>query len=116
LTLVKNTGIAFGFFHGHEKLLFVLITLSLVILIAIAHRMAMAHSQPAAENLAGPPFLAHWGLALILGGAFGNWIDRIRFKAVIDFIDLRVWPVFNLADTAITIGVILYLILLVKKT
>ena len=53
--------------------------------------------------------------ALILGGAIGNWIDRIRFGAVIDFLDFRVWPVFNIADSAITIGVALYLLLLLKK-
>lgn len=53
--------------------------------------------------------------ALILGGAVGNWIDRLRFGAVIDFLDFRVWPVFNIADSAITLGVVLYLFLLLRK-
>lgn len=44
-------------------------------------------------------------LALQLGGALGNLIDRIRLGYVIDFIDLMIWPVFNVADIAITIGV-----------
>lgn len=44
------------------------------------------------------------GTALVLGGAIGNLIDRVRVGYVIDFIDLRFWPVFNLADTAITVG------------
>ncbi len=44
-------------------------------------------------------------LGLVLGGALGNLLDRIRTGGVLDFIDLRVWPVFNLADAAITVGV-----------
>ena len=47
------------------------------------------------------------GLCLILSGAIGNLIDRIRLGAVIDFLDFRIWPVFNIADSAITIGAIL---------
>ena len=45
---------------------------------------------------------------LILGGAVGNLIDRIRFGWVIDFFDFRIWPVFNPADCGITIGVIFF--------
>jgi len=46
-------------------------------------------------------------LSLILTGAIGNLIDRVRFGYVIDFLDFRIWPVFNIADSAITIGTIL---------
>jgi signal peptidase II len=46
-------------------------------------------------------------LILILGGTMGNLIDRTLFGCIIDFIDLRVWPVFNLADSFITIGALL---------
>ena len=46
------------------------------------------------------------GFSLILGGAIGNLIDRIVFGYVVDFIDLRMWPVFNIADSAITIGAV----------
>ena len=46
-------------------------------------------------------------LSMILSGAVGNLIDRLRLGAVIDFLDFRVWPVFNIADSAITIGAIL---------
>lgn len=97
LTLIKNTGIAFGLFREHPFLLFILISASLVIL-------SLWILLPRERN----PVLEK-SLALVLGGAFGNWIDRIRFGAVIDFLDFRVWPVFNLADAAITIGVALYL-------
>ena len=44
------------------------------------------------------------GLGLVLGGALGNLMDRLRYGGVVDFLDFRVWPVFNLADTAIFIG------------
>lgn len=58
-------------------------------------------------------------LALIVGGAMGNLLDRIRFGAVIDFLDFHWsalhWPAFNLADTAICIGVALYLFYFVKQ-
>jgi signal peptidase II len=47
------------------------------------------------------------GLMLILSGAIGNLIDRVLFLYVIDFIDFRIWPVFNIADSSITIGAFL---------
>lgn len=52
-------------------------------------------------------FIFKLSLSLILGGAIGNLIDRARFGFVVDFLDLRVWPVFNLADSVITIAAIL---------
>ncbi len=98
LTLVRNPGVAFGLFSSYAPLLFTIITMSLVFLFLVSNRSQGASS---AER---------WAISLILGGAVGNWIDRLRFAAVIDFIDFRIWPVFNLADTAITIGVGLYFI------
>ena len=103
LTLVRNPGVAFGLFSGYAPALFTVITVSLVFLFLIANR-THAKASPGTSNA------DRWALSLILGGAVGNWIDRLRFAAVIDFIDFRVWPVFNLADTAITIGVCFYFI------
>ena len=65
------------------------------------------------------PFLAS-GFALILGGAIGNLIDRIRFGKVVDFLDFYVrnhhWPAFNVADSAITVGITIFIFhLLFKK-
>ncbi len=111
LTLVYNRGIAFGLFNQHETLLLILITLSLLVLIILGFRIAR---KEASESTLGD-MVPRFGLALILGGAIGNWIDRLRYKAVIDFLDFRVWPVFNVADSAITIGVALYLLLFLKK-
>ena len=103
LTLVRNPGVAFGLFSGYAPALFTVITVSLVFLFLLANRSHGASAQ-------GTSSVDRWALSLILGGAIGNWIDRLRFAAVIDFIDFRVWPVFNLADTAITIGVGLYFV------
>ncbi|MFA5391625.1 MAG: signal peptidase II [Candidatus Omnitrophota bacterium] len=103
LTLVRNPGVAFGLFSDCAPVLFTVITISLVFLFLVANRSHSTASH-------GASTADRWALSLILGGAIGNWIDRLRFKAVIDFIDFRIWPVFNLADTAITIGVCLYFI------
>lgn len=101
LTLVRNPGVAFGLFSGYAPVLFTVITISLVLLFVIINRSHGAVEQGAFRA-------GRWALSLILGGAIGNWIDRLRFHAVIDFLDFRVWPVFNLADTAITVGVTIY--------
>lgn len=96
-TLVYNTGIAFGFFNQHPGFLFALISISILVLAAVG------------VNAAKTDRISLISFALILGGAIGNWLDRLRHHAVIDYLDFRVWPVFNLADTAITIGVILFI-------
>src|SRR3989344_5675775 len=54
-------------------------------------------------------------IGLLLGGTIGNLIDRISIGAVIDFIDFRIWPVFNVADSAVSVSVVLLIILLWKK-
>jgi signal peptidase II len=100
LTLVYNTGVAFGFFAGHLNLLLIFISLSILFLFFFSF------------SLTGESLNRQLCFALILGGAIGNWIDRILFHAVIDFLDFRVWPVFNLADTAISLGVAFYLFFL----
>lgn len=55
-----------------------------------------------------------WGLGLMLGGAIGNVIERLRFGYVLDYLDVHVWPVFNLADTAIVVGAGLLLLALFR--
>ena len=94
-TLVHNTGIAFGLFKD-RGMVFVLIPLVLTGLL-IYNIYYYRHSEHLSRT-----YIA--AFALILGGAIGNLIDRIAFGYVIDFIDFRVWPVFNVADSAITIG------------
>ncbi len=94
-TLVHNTGIAFGLFKDSGSV-FVIIPLILTGLLVynIYYYRNSAH-------LTRTYIVA---FSLILGGAIGNLIDRITLGYVIDFIDFRIWPVFNLADSAITIG------------
>lgn len=57
-----------------------------------------------------PPRVLVLSLMMILAGAAGNFIDRLRLGYVIDFLDFRIWPIFNVADSCITIGVALYFI------
>ncbi len=98
LTYVQNTGAAFGVFKGQQ---IVFIGVSLLVIVWVVR-----------EFLRRPRTLAPstvWGYALVLGGAAGNLIDRLRFGFVVDFIDVRIWPVFNIGDSAITIGVALLL-------
>ena len=102
LTFVENTGIAFGLFRQHQPILIGLITISLIGLLIWGSK---SKSFDLPQRI---------GLALILGGAVGNWIDRVRLGAVIDFLDFRVWPVFNIADSAITVGVVIYMWLFLK--
>ena len=97
LTYVQNTGAAFGLFKDQQALF---IGMSLLVIAWLIR-----------ESVARPPknSLVMWSYALILGGAAGNLIDRLRFGYVVDFLDLRVWPVFNIGDSAITLGVTLLL-------
>ena len=94
LTLVHNSGVAFGLFQGHG----LWITLGTLAILAGLFRTTFRSS--------GAPWVPLC-LALILGGAIGNLADRMRFGGVIDFLDFRVWPVFNLADSCITVGALL---------
>lgn len=93
LTCVLNSGAAFGILKGRVYIL-ILIAAAVIILILINLR-----------RIKLPPVKI--ALALILSGAVSNLIDRLRLNAVIDFLDFRVWPVFNVADSAITIGAVL---------
>ncbi len=85
-------------------MLLIFISISLLVLVGMSFNLSKLN---AATQLS---------LALILGGALGNWLDRIRLGAVVDFLDFQIWPVFNLADTAISLGVGLYLLQMIRKS
>lgn len=93
ITHVQNPGSAFNVFATGTVPI-------IVTTLLIASWAALARSR---RHLSlGTAFQT--GTALVLGGAIGNLVDRVRVGHVIDFIDLRFWPVFNLADAAITVG------------
>lgn len=102
---IHNAGGAFGIFAKNQGTIqgmaFIAVALAAMALILYLYRKV----PPAYPALS-------IGLAMIFGGAFGNMIDRLRIGRVIDFIDLHVgtlhWPAFNVADSAITIGMVIF--------
>lgn len=101
LRYVENTGSAFGMMQGANALLVV------VMLVIIGY---LIHSW---RELCAQGKLVKWGCVFILAGALGNLYDRITLGYVVDFLDFLVWPVFNVADSAITVGGGLFVISLV---
>lgn len=93
LTYILNPGAAFGMF-AHNRLFFIAIAVVVIGIIIWARREILAS-----------PWEVKAGCGLFLGGVIGNLIDRARQGLVIDFFDFRIWPVFNIADIAICIGV-----------
>lgn len=92
ITYVKNTGAAFGVLKGRTNI-FIFITI--VMLVGLLVYRYLHFKENIYINIA---------FGFIIGGALGNLIDRIRLNYVIDFLDFRIWPVFNLADSAVVIG------------
>ena len=93
ITLVFNKGAAFGLLKD-RAVFFITVSAFVITFIII---LAWRHK--------GMSSLLAVSLGLILGGSLGNLVDRVTFGYVIDFFDFRVWPVFNIADSAITVGV-----------
>ncbi len=105
LVMVYNKGAAFSFLAdqpGWQRYFFAAISIAASVFIIWLLRR---HAEQK---------LFCWSLTLILGGAVGNLIDRLAYGHVIDFIDLHInnwhWPAFNIADSAITIGAILFVV------
>ena len=98
-----NTGAAFGLFQGQS------FALTIVALIGVG--ILLLYSFLVHRHL---PFLdtklGRIAMGLILGGTVGNLVDRLYFGYVTDFVDFGFWPAFNVADSAITIGVILFIV------
>lgn len=103
LNYVENTGMAFGLFQNGNALL------AVVMLVVIGY---IIYSW---RDIARYGAWAQWGAVLILTGALGNLYDRLTLGFVVDFIDLRVWPVFNAADSFITVGAVLLGVSLLQK-
>ncbi len=101
LTRVHNSGAAFGLFQGHSLLLTIVALICIVLLplfvLLFSRRFPFLDSR-----------LSKLAFGLVLGGTAGNLIDRLRFGYVTDFIAIAIWPAFNIADSAVVIGVILF--------
>jgi signal peptidase II len=110
LTLVMNAGLAFGLLGGLPATWRWIVALLSVVALVVLARVAV-------RVLADGGWPARLAVALIFGGAVGNLIDRARLGAVIDFVDVHYrgyhWPAFNVADSAITVGVALLALRLV---
>lgn len=102
LRFVLNSGAAFGILQG-KRIFFILITLAVVVLILLYARQVRDNS------------LLQAAFGLQLGGALGNMVDRVATGEVIDFLDFHIWPVFNIADTALVIGVALFALDVVRE-
>lgn len=103
LTLIHNTGIAFGMLKGSSNIILIVTIIGLIL---IARSLKNDFLK---DNLVNKKvlFIRKVAIGFILGGAIGNMIDRFRVGYVIDFLDFRIWPVFNLADSFITIGAVI---------
>ncbi len=103
LTYVENTGAAFGMMkNGNFLLIFVM--LAIIAYIIISWREFCSYGR-----------LVKWGAVFILAGALGNLYDRITLGFVVDFLDFRVWPVFNVADSFITVGGCMFVLSLLTQ-
>ena len=102
-TFVRNTHGAFGLF-GNQAWLLIGMAIVVLGIFWLAFRDAARDSR-----------LIQMAFGAIVGGAIGNIIDRLHFHYVVDFIDLRWWPVFNVADSCITIGVAILVLATLRR-
>ena len=104
ITDIENPGAAFGLF-ANQRLIFIVAGVLVIAAACLMYRRLMSEKA-----------IIRWGVALLLGGAVGNLIDRLRIGGVIDFLDFRIWPVFNIADIGICVGVALLMYALIYDT
>lgn len=102
LTYVRNTGAGFGIFAGKQRFLIIISIIILIVLIIYRYRSRKRILRDAA-------------MVFLFAGALGNLLDRVRLSYVIDYLDFRIWPVFNLADILINIGAGLLIISIWKS-
>ena len=103
LTYIYNFGAGFGILHQQAL---ILVFVSLIVIGAIFYYF---------DRIKEKEILLQVLVGFILGGTIGNLIDRISYGFVIDFIDFRIWPIFNFADSFVTVGVIGLIIYLWRK-
>ncbi len=101
LIYVHNTGAAFGLFQGQSFLLTIVALVGVAVILVYA--LFIYRRFPFLDIM-----LIRSALGLVLGGTMGNLIDRLRFGYVTDFISIGIWPAFNLADSAVVVGAIIF--------
>jgi signal peptidase II len=101
LTHVQNTGAAFSLFYGRTSILTVVSIVGVIII--LMYVFVLYRHFPSMDTR-----LNKLALGLILGGTVGNLIDRLLFGFVTDFVDVGPWPVFNVADSSVVVGVIIF--------
>ncbi|HEC92963.1 MAG TPA: signal peptidase II [Candidatus Atribacteria bacterium] len=99
ITYIENPRTAFGIFQYRTIFFVIAILISVILIILISRKMVFKKDS-----------LVYISLTLILGGAIGNLIDRVRTGRVIDFLDFRIWPIFNFADIAIVCGMLILVV------
>jgi len=109
LTHVHNTGASFGLFQDQSFALTIVALIGIIVLLLFV--FFFYRRFPFLDSRLGRP-----ALGLILGGTVGNLIDRLYLGYITDFIDIGIWPAFNIADSAITVGVILFAYSLLSLT
>ena len=97
---LHNTGAAFGLFRDQRLALIIVAFIGIVVFLLL---IFILHSRWSFFD----SMLVRSAVGLVLGGTIGNLIDRLRLGYVTDFIDFKVWPAFNIADSAVTVGVII---------
>jgi signal peptidase II len=103
LIFVRNTGSAFGMFQGSSDILKIVAVVAILLL-------GLYYARAAARD-----WVMALALGLQVGGALGNIVDRFRHGYVVDWIDFPRFPTFNIADSAITVGVILLIYVLLFR-
>ena len=103
ITYIQNLGAGFGILQ--QQTLFLILVSAIVVSVILFYSKRIGKKDRLLQIIAG----------IVLGGTVGNLIDRIIYGYVIDFLDFRIWPVFNIADSAVTIGVILLIAYYWKK-
>jgi signal peptidase II len=107
IRIPRNSGAAFGLFRGYSPVLMAVDFIGVALLLAYIFFIRRRYPQLDSR-------LSRIALGLVLGGTIGNLIDRIRFGSITDFVSIGWWPVFNVADSAIVVGVIVFAFLILR--
>ena len=114
VTRVNNTGAAFGILKGYGAVLLVL-SAACILFLAVYLLRSIFLKPREASGATRLSFASQTAWSLVIAGALGNLYDRFRYGYVVDFLDFRIWPVFNVADASICAGVLLVTLSFLKR-